>query len=276
MDSNFKVAVCQMQVTAEKNKNLETAQLMIEKAVINKAKLVVLPEIFNSPYQANLFPEYAEEYPSTTTNFLSSIAKKHKICIIGGSIPERDGNSIYNTCYVFNELGLLVNKYRKIHLFDIDIPDKITFKESDTLSAGDDLPLFEWQGLKFGVIICYDCRFPELSRILAAKGAQIIFIPGAFNMTTGPLHWELLMRSRAIDNQLFVVAASPARNLNASYLAWGHSMIVDPWGTIVAEADEKETILLADIDLAIIDTVRTNLPLLKQRREDLYYSMAKS
>lgn len=269
--SHINIAICQMMVSDNKVQNLNEAQEMIEKSVVMGADIVVLPEMFNCPYQTSLFPDYAEDYPGESTTLLSNLAKKHEILLVAGSIPEKDeNNKIYNTSYTFNDKGELINKYRKIHLFDIDIADKITFRESDTLSAGDSLNIAQYKELCFASIICYDIRFPELTRIASLQGAQLIFVPASFNMTTGPLHWELLMRSRAMDNQVYVITASSARNLKASYQAWGHSMIVDPWGQIVIEADEKEDILLANIDLSLLDNVRKEIPVLKQRRKDLY------
>lgn len=265
------LAICQMKVQTDKELNLQRAEEMITNAAVQGARLIVLPEIFNSPYQAALFPDYAEIFPGQTSNFLSRMAEKHSICLVGGSIVEKDEtNKIYNSSYVFDENGELIKKYRKAHLFDIDLPGRISFKESATLSPGNDLAVFNYDSIPAGLMICYDIRFPELARVLALEGARLLIIPAAFNLTTGSAHWDLLMRCRAVDNQLFVVAASPARNPDASYQAWGHSMIVDPWGTVIAEADEEEAIILAELDFSLVEKIRKELPLLKQRRTDLY------
>ncbi len=271
MIKKIRVSICQMKVTNKKNANLKKAGEMIKKSAQIGAELIVLPEIFNAPYQASLFPSYAESYPGPTTDFLAEAAKKNGVCIVGGSIVERDHNGkIYNSSFVFDEKGKLIGRHRKIHLFDINIPGHISFKESDTLTTGKKISVINYKSICFGLMICFDCRFPELARAAALEGAQLLIIPAAFNLTTGPAHWELLMRSRAVDNQLYVIAASPARNMEASYQAWGHSMIVDPWGTIIGEADEKEQILCTELDLSTIDRVRNELPLLKQRRSDVY------
>jgi len=271
MNKKLSVSVCQMKVVRQKDLNLKKAEEMIKKSSQMGAELVILPEIFNSPYQADLFPYYAEPYPGPTTDFLARAARKNRVGIVGGSIPEieRDGQ-IYNSSFVFDEEGSLIARYRKIHLFDIDIPGKIRFKESQTLAAGNSISVVDYKSTRLGLIICYDCRFPELARAIALEGAELLVIPAAFNLTTGPAHWELIMRNRAVDNQLYVIAASPAHNTEASYQAWGHSMIIDPWGTVLQQASASEEILYAELDLSAVDRVRQHLPLLKQRRTDLY------
>ncbi|KAF6120636.1 nitrilase family member 2 [Phyllostomus discolor] len=148
---------------------------------------------------------------------------------IKGSIPEEDSGKLYNTCTVFGPDGALLVKHRKLHLFDIDVPGKITFQESKILSPGDSFSTFETPYCRVGLGICYDLRFSELAQIYAERGCQLLVYPGAFNLTTGPAHWELLQRGRAVDNQVYVATASPARDDKASYVAWGHSTVVNPW-----------------------------------------------
>jgi predicted amidohydrolase len=271
MTANMKIAVCQMRVSEWKSQNLKHAGEMIRKASQQGAHMVILPEFFNAPYNTRIMAENAECFPGETTAFLSEQASNNAILLVGGSIPEVDEDGkLYNTSYVFDEQGLLIGKHRKMHLFDIDIPGQINFKESEVLTAGDDLQIIRHNGLSCAVIICYDIRFPELARMAALQGAQILIIPAAFNGTTGPVHWELLMRTRAVDNQLFVVAASPAHNPEASYQPWGHSLVVDPWGTVISEAGTDEEILVCNLDLSILGRVRRELPLLKHRRTDIY------
>ncbi len=271
MTANIKIAVCQMRVSERKSLNLKHAGEMIRKASLQGAQMVILPEFFNSPYNTRIMAENAECFPGETTAFLSEQARSNAILLVGGSIPEVDADGkLYNTSYVFDEQGLLIGKHRKMHLFDIDIPGQITFKESEILTAGDGLQIIRHNGLSWAVIICYDIRFPELTRMAALQGAQILIVPAAFNGTTGPAHWELLMRTRAVDNQLFVAAASPAPNPDANYQPWGHSLVVDPWGTVISAAGNDEEILVCNINLSILDRVRRELPLLKHRRTDLY------
>lgn len=268
---NLKIAICQMKVGSDKKANLGRADQMVGGAAGQGAEVIVLPEIFNSPYQTDLFPLYAEPFPGPSTDFLAAAARKYGVCLVGGSIVEQDSDGrIYNSSFVFDDQGSLLARHRKIHLFDIDIPGKISFRESDTLAAGNTISTFQYKSIGFGLMICYDCRFPELARATVFKGAEVLVIPAAFNPTTGPAHWELLMRSRAVDNQIFVAAASPARNPEASYQAWGHSLVVDPWGTIMQEAGISEEIIITELDFSLLERVRSELPVLKQRRTDVY------
>ncbi|XP_026333396.1 omega-amidase NIT2 isoform X2 [Hyposmocoma kahamanoa] len=267
-----KVALVQMHVCEKTAKNLETASREIVKAKDKGAQLVVLPECFNSPYGTKYFKEYAEEIPNgKSCTALAKLANELSLCIIAGTIPEREGDKLYNTCTVWGNNGELLAKHRKVHLFDIDIPGQMTFKESEVLSPGNKITTFEYRGIKIGLGICYDLRFPEMAQIMSNDGCAILIYPGAFNLTTGPKHWELLARSRANDNQLWMVLVSPARDKSASYVAWGHSMVVDPWGQVVEQLNEKPGILYADIDLKAVDEVRTMIPIRNQKRNDLYY-----
>ena len=268
--TKIKLALCQMNVVDNKEKNLETASLMIAESASN-ADFIILPEMFNCPYSNEKFIEYAEvENDSPTLNKISSLAESNDVYILAGSIPEKENDRLYNTSYLFDKKGNIIAKHRKMHLFDIDVKGKITFKESDVLTAGDDFTVVDTEFGKVGVGICYDVRFPELARIMVENGALILIYPGAFNMTTGPAHWELLFRSRALDNQVYCVGVAPALNKDASYHSFGHSIIANPWGEIIAEADEKENLIIAEIDLDEIKRIREELPLLKNKREDLY------
>lgn len=285
-------AYCYLQ--GDKLENYRTAQNFLSEAAEKGAQLAVLPEIWNSPYATAAFPDYAESLPnigdssandSPSSQVLMDAAKKHGMWIVGGSIPERimeeDGEEkIYNTCLVLNPDGTVVAKHRKMHLFDIDVPGGIKFFESETLSAGRTVSHFSSPFGEIGVGICYDIRFAELAMIMRQKHNCVILIyPGAFNMTTGPAHWELLQRGRAIDNQCFVITASPARtdppeNEASSkyphYTAWGHSTVVSPWGDIVATTDEKGGVVIADLDLERVEEVRKGIPIGNQKRSDLY------
>ncbi|XP_006849615.2 omega-amidase, chloroplastic isoform X1 [Amborella trichopoda] len=273
--SKFKIALCQLSVTADKVRNIAHARKAIEEAAGKGAKLVVLPEIWNSPYSNESFPVYAEDIDaggdaSPSTLMLSEAAYRLGITIVGGSIPERCGDQLYNTSCVFGADGKLKAKHRKIHLFDIDIPGKITFQESKTLAAGTTPTIVDTDVGRIGIGICYDIRFQELAMIYAARGAHLLCYPGAFNMTTGPLHWELLQRARAVDNQIYVATCSPARDAGAGYTAWGHSTLVSPYGELIATTEHEEAIVVGEIDYSLIDQIRMGLPLQKQRRGDLY------
>lgn len=271
MANTLRLAICQMLIGSDRSANLAHAGQLVAEAAQNGARLVVLPEIFSMPYRTDLMVKLAEVCPGPTTVYLADLALSNRVILVGGSIPEKDEEGrIFNTSFIFDEQGLVIGKHRKMHLFDIDIPGQMTFHESDAFSAGNSLAVVQHPALNLAVIICYDIRFPELVRWAALGGAQLLVVPAAFNMTTGPAHWEILFRTRAVDNQLFVAAASPARNMGSSYQAWGHSMVVDPWGTVISQAGSDETIIYADLDLDMIGRIRQQLPLLKHRRTDIY------
>ncbi|XP_065270603.1 omega-amidase NIT2 [Emys orbicularis] len=273
--ANFRLALIQLHVSAVKSDNLNKACGLIRKAAAQGAKVVALPECFNSPYGTKYFAEYAEKIPGESTQKLSEVAKECGIYLIGGSIPEEDAGKLYNTCAVFGPDGAMLAKHRKIHLFDINVPGKIRFQESETLSPGDSFSMFDTPYCKVGLGICYDIRFAELAQIYTQKGCQLLVYPGAFNMTTGPAHWELLQRGRAVDNQVYVATASPARDEKASYVAWGHSTVVNPWGEVIAKAGTEETVIYTDIDLKKLAEVRQQISIHTQKRSDLYSVEAK-
>ena len=269
--TKIKLALCQMNVVDNKEENIKSAELMINHGVSQNADFIVLPEMFNCPYSNDKFIEYGEdEKTSRTLNAISSLASENNVYILAGSIPEKENDKLYNTSYLFDRNGNIIAKHRKMHLFDIDVKDRITFKESDVLTAGNEFTIAETEFGKVGIGICYDIRFPELARVMVEKGALILFYPGAFNMTTGPAHWELLFRSRALDNQAFCVGVAPALNEDASYHSYGHSIIANPWGEILAQGDYGEKVIISEIDLSEIKKIREELPLLKNKREDLY------
>ncbi|KAF3924334.1 Formamidase [Orbilia brochopaga] len=276
----LKLALVQLATGVDKAANLARARTKIVEAAKAGANVVVLPECFNSPYGTNFFPQYAESLtpPTASQSFsaLSAIAKETSTYLIGGSIPEVDPNTqkLYNTSLVFSPAGELLATHRKIHLFDIDIPGKIRFKESEVLSPGDSMTVVETEYGKIGLGICYDVRFPELAMTAARKGCFAMIYPGAFNMTTGPLHWSLLARARAVDNQIYIALCSPARDTNASYHAWGHSMVVDPNGEVMEELEDSEGVILAELRDEKIQEVRKGIPVTTQRRFDVYKDVA--
>jgi len=262
--NNLKLGLCQMKVTDIKQDNLKKAALMLEACRHNNVNIAVLPEMFNCPYDTNSFLIYAENLEnSETVSVISTAAKHNDLYVVAGSISEICEGNIYNTCLVFDRNGSIIGKHRKIHLFDVDIENGIRFKESDVLSSGNQSTVVDTEYCKIGVAVCFDMRFSELYREMSKVGAKVIITPGAFNMITGPAHWELLVRARALDNQVFHTAVSPARNTEASYVAYGNSMLCDPWGNVLARADEKEQIVFANIDLDMVDSIREQLPVVK-------------
>ncbi|WP_292601580.1 carbon-nitrogen hydrolase family protein [Methanobrevibacter sp. UBA212] len=269
--NKVRIALCQMNVVDDKKANLKKAGSLIADSADRNADFIVLPEMFNCPYSNDKFVEYGEnEHDSCTLNTISQLAESYNVYILAGSIPEREGDKLYNTSYLFDKTGSIIVKHRKMHLFDIDVKGRITFKESDVLTAGDDFTIADTDFGRIGIGICYDVRFVEPARIMAEKGAEILFYPGAFNQTTGPAHWELLFRSRALDNQVFCIGVAPALNIDASYHSYGHSIAANPWGEVIAQAGEKEELVICEIDLSEIKKVREELPVLKNKRKDLY------
>lgn len=276
-----KLALIQLATGSSKAQNLSSARSKVLEASRAGARIIVLPECFNSPYGCQYFPKYAETLlpsppskdQSPSYHELSSLAAEAKAYLVGGSIPEyeTDSKKYFNTSLTFNPRGELIATHRKVHLFDIDIPGKITFRESEVLSPGNKLTIVNLPEYgKIAIAICYDIRFPELAMIAARHGAFLCLYPGAFNLTTGKLHWELQARARAMDNQVYVGLCSPARDMDATYNAWGHSMVVDPNAEIMTEADEHEEIVYADLDGAKIEEARKGIPIYTQRRFDVY------
>lgn len=269
--AKIKVAAIQMPTVTDKMQNVRTAGIYLEKIKDEKPDFVILPEMFCCPYQTQNFPVYAEEEGGPVWQQLSEYAKQYGIYLIGGSMPEKDAEGkVYNTSYIFDRQGKQIGKHRKVHLFDIDVTGGQTFKESDTLTAGDHDTVFDTEFGRMGVMLCFDIRFPELARMMVNDGAKAIFVPAAFNMTTGPAHWELSFRTRALDNQIYMIGCAPMRDESAGYISWGHSIVTDPWGRVIDMLDEKEGVLLTELDLDYEEQVREELPLLKSRRKDMY------
>jgi len=267
---NLTLALCQMRVALEKHINLEKAEESIREAATHGADMVVLPEMWNCPYSNDFFVKYAEPHGEGSFTFLSKMAQELGVYIIGGSIPEMEGGKVYNTCYSFDRQGVLIGKHRKIHLFDIDIKGGIRFMESETLTAGNQSTVIDTEFGRIGIAICFDVRFPELFRKMTLEGARLMILPGAFNMTTGPAHWELTMRARALDNQVYFAACSPARATDGHYIAYGNSCVANPWGEFCAKTDANESIVYAKIDFEYVEAIRDQLPLLKARKPDVY------
>ncbi|XP_072953240.1 omega-amidase, chloroplastic-like isoform X2 [Typha angustifolia] len=271
----FKIALCQLMVTSDKERNINHARVRIEDAAAKGAKLVVLPEIWNCPLSLENLSKYAEDIDAEeapSISMLSEVAAQQNITIIGGSIPEKTNGRLFNTCCVLGPDGKIKAKHRKLHLFDVDIIGDITFRESDILKAGGEPTVVDTDVGRIGIGICHDIRFPELAMLYRLRDVDLICYPGAFNLSTGQLLWEMMQRSRAADNQLFVATCSPAREPNtmSDYIIWGHSTLVGPFGDIIATTGHQMATVLGEIDYSIIQTRRENLPLEIQRRADIY------
>ncbi|TMW46727.1 hypothetical protein DOY81_008188, partial [Sarcophaga bullata] len=272
------IAICQLPCGHNVNENVQNAIEAVKEAKAKnpKVQLAILPESFNAPYGVEYFPKYAEKVPEgPTCQALSKLAQSLGIYIIGGSIIERDAaNKLYNTCTVWSPAGKLIGRHRKIHLFNIDIDvandGGAKFNEGLALTAGNEITVVDIFNHKVGIGICHDKRFEELARLYRNAGCDMIVYPSAFCICQGPMHWELLQRARANDNQVFVVTCAPSRNNMSGYVAYGHSMIVDPWARVQREAGIGREIIIDEIDFSMVDDVRRQLPLYGQRRTDIY------
>ena len=269
--TKFQVAVCQMDSQNDKHQNLKDAENMICEASEKGADLVVLPENMNFMGKGYRYQE--EPIPGPTTDFLASLAKEYGIWIVSGSIPEAEGSMEVpkpkNSLVLIDPAGDLRCKYSKLHLFDVDLEDGSSFRESDTATQGEDIVVCDTELGRLGFTICYDLRFGELYRLLSLAGAKVIFVPACFAMQTGQAHWEVLLRARAIENGVYIVACNQIGKKH-NITAYGHSMVIDPWGRIIAEAEDNPGVLMAEIDLSEIEKVRAQIPSLKNRRGDLY------
>ena len=272
MFDSFTLALIQIQVDLVKEDNLAAAERLIREAAAKGVALAILPEMFNCPYEDKYISPFAEEIPQgQTSRFLAGLAAELGIHLVGGSIPEKsDGPKPYNTATLWDPSGNLLLKYRKVHLFDVDIPLGITHTESDTISAGDRLGLVETELGSIGLAICFDVRFPEVFRTLALGGADLIVLPGAFNTTTGPAHWELMLRARAVENTVYMAACGGAPSPGVDYPAWGHSTFIDPYGEVRGAAGREEEIVYGLFDRQRLARVRQALPFLNQRRPEVY------
>ncbi|MDD3338387.1 MAG: carbon-nitrogen hydrolase family protein [Lachnospiraceae bacterium] len=267
----MRIAQFQTKVFGKKADNIAQVTEYMEDIAGKRVDMVVLGEMFNCPYDTKNFPVYAEKEGGDSWAACSELARRYCVYLVAGSMPEIDeSGKIYNTSYVFDREGRQIGKHRKAHLFDIDVEGGQSFQESVTLSSGDACTVFDTEFGRVGLCICFDFRFPELARGMVDQGAKMIVVPAAFNMTTGPAHWEIMFRSRALDNQCYVAGTSVARDNSAGYIAWGHTLLVSPWGDVVEEMDEKEGYIINDIDLEYVEKVRRELPLLTARRRDIY------
>lgn len=270
-----RVSVVQMNSGADKAANIESASDLVRRAAEAEAQMVVLPELwtFLGPDHENR--EHAEPIPGPLTQHLSELARGLRIHLHAGSFLETDGASggarLYNSAVFFDPSGILLARYRKLHLFDSDpIPGARPYRESATITPGAEVVVFESGGMRIGLATCYDLRFPELFRSLVLRGAELLLVPSAFTLETGRDHWEVLVRARAIENGCYVLAANQWGPRADGRATFGHSMIVDPWGTVVAQASDGVGVITAEIDTERVRDARQRLPVLANRRPDCY------
>jgi predicted amidohydrolase len=264
----FRAAAIQMLASDDKAANLGEAARWIRKAADEGARLVALPEVFIWRGSKSKEREAAEPIPGPTSRAMADLARESRIHLLAGSILEEIPSSpkAYNTSLLFDADGNLFARYRKIHLFDVDLANGLSARESETRAFGDTAVVANTDLCAMGLTICYDLRFPELYRALVKQGAEIIFVPSAFTAYTGQAHWETLVRARAIENQVYVIAPAQFGRNPKSFETHGHSMIVDPWGKILAELGDGPGMVLAEIDLDYLKNVRAELPALTHRK----------
>ena len=272
VENVVRVGPVQMNSRSDKGANLATAERLIDEAAEKGARLVGLPEYVSYLGPTALHEANAEPIPGPTTERFAAKARQHGIYLLGGSILERSDTPgrYYNTSTFFNPDGEIQATYRKIHLFDIDITGNVSANESATILPGDRAITVEMDGHRLGLTICYDLRFPELYRMLALDGAEVVFVPAAFTLFTGKDHWHTLLRSRAIENQCYVLAPAQIGPHDPNAQCYGHALVADPWGTIIADAPDHEGVVIADIDFDYLQQVRTQLPSLANRRPSAY------
>jgi predicted amidohydrolase len=266
----MRVGLVQINSQEDRAHNVARALELVAQAARGGAQLVVLPEYVTYLGRSEHQWANAEDLGGPSSHAFAAAARAHGIFLLAGTLPERtavEGRSS-NTSQLFDQRGDLVATYRKIHLFDVDVAG--SYRESDTLDPGHEAVVAPLGETKLGMTICYDLRFPELYRTLALQGAEILAVPAAFTMFTGRDHWEVLLRARAIENQCYVVAAGQWGTHPVGRACFGRSMVIDPWGTVVAQAADGEGIVLADLDLERLRTIRRDLPSLANRRPETY------
>ena len=272
MADTLRVACVQMTSGPEKAANLEVAERLVGDAAAAGAELVVLPEKWDAIGPPDVLHAAADPLDGgEAVGAMSAWARRHGIALVGGSISEqRQGREkLSNTSVVFDRDGAMVAVYRKIHLFDVDVGGHV-YRESDAEEAGDEVVVADAGGWKVGLSVCYDVRFPELYRILALDGAELVTVPANFTLYTGKDHWHLLLRARAVENQLYVAAAAQFGEPWPGKPSYGRSLIADPWGIVLAEAPDEETVIVAELDRARLADVRAKLPSLAHRQAAAY------
>jgi predicted amidohydrolase len=272
MPDRIRVACVQMTSRADKPANLETAERLVAQAAATGADVIVLPEKWNAIGNAQVYLENAELIEGgESVAAMSDWARRHGVTLVGGSIAERrEGREkLSNTSLVFDPSGEIVAVYRKIHLFDVEVGG-VVYHESEVEEPGEEPVVAELEDWKIGLSVCYDIRFPELYRILALEGAELVTVPAHFTTPTGKDHWHVLMRARAIENQLYVVAAAQIGETLPGKPAYGRSLIADPWGIVLAQAPDEETVIAAELERAHLLDVRAKLPSLANRQANAY------
>ncbi len=272
---NIKVAAVQVSPTSDREKNIETALRLMSAAVEQGAQIIGLPEDFSYVGQEGGKLTFAGEVKDDpTVKALSKFAKQNKVAVVGGSIPfkTKAKNKVSNTCLVFDTKGNVKARYDKLHLFDVKLNKDYTLMESSYMRSGKEVVTVDLFGLTVGLSICYDLRFPELYRAMVLRGAKLIFVPSAFTLHTGKDHWEALLRARAIENQCYVVAPGQIGQYMDRVNTYGRTMIVDPWGQVMSVCQDKEDVIVCDLDMDYLEDIRRKLPCLEHIHKKTFFS----
>ncbi len=269
----LRTAVIQLNSQGNVAENMSIVEQSLDHAATMGAQFVALPEYWTylGPYTG--FEDAAQTLTGPAIALLQEKARQHKMIVHGGSIVEKHPTltgKFYNTSVLINRDGDIVAQYHKIHLFDVDLANGEKHYESERIISGDKVVTAEIDGITFGLTVCYDLRFPELFRALALQNAHILLVPAGFTLHTGRDHWEVLLRARAIENACYVVAPAQIGRYQADRQCFGRSMVIDPWGLVLAQAQDMPTVIVTDIDLSQIERVRTQIPSLQHRRPDIY------
>ena len=267
--NDFTLAVGQWAVESDRDANLRKAEAFLREASERGSQLCLLPEMFQTPYELDVLKKRAEPLEGDSLSRVSELARSLSLWVVAGTIAERHEEGCSNTAVVFNSGGEVVGVHRKVHLFDVQL-ETVQVQESALFTPGESPLVVETPFCRLGVAVCYDARFPAIFEHFSRQGVEVVAIPAAFSKTTGEAHWDLLMRSRAVDYQIYLAAACPAPTAGATYQAHGHSLIVDPWGTVLAQADHADATLVSQCAAERLEKVRRELPLLRHRRYDLY------
>jgi predicted amidohydrolase len=269
----LRVAAVQLSSGSDASRNVDEAERYVNEAADQGARYVQLPEYFNFLGPFSGFASVAEPIPGPTTNRMAKLAKSRDLTLHLGSLLESSPveGKFFNTSVVIGPTGEIVATYRKIHLFDVNVPGEIVHRESDVIAPGEEMVVARLEGFELGLSVCFDLRFPELYRGLALAGAEVIAIPAAFNAVTGRAHWDLLVRARAVENHVFVIAAAQVGTTAEGIATYGHSLIVDPWGVVLAESiGDTPEVVVTNLDLSDVGRRRSQIAVMDFRRPDVY------
>ncbi len=270
----MRLAAVQMCSGKDPERNLEKALTLLERAADRGADVIALPENFSLMGSDRDRARFAQDLDGTVLSELRRVARKRGVLVLAGTILESSAEEAdrrpYNTSVLLDRKGSAVAVYRKMHLFDVSLPDGVVYRESEVVRPGDEPVVACVEGVGFGLSICYDLRFPELYRLLALRGAQVVFVPAAFTLETGKDHWMPLLRARAIENQVYIVAPAQFGTHESGRVTYGHAAIVDPWGTVLAEAPQRESVVWAEADFQYQEEVRSRVPVWRHCRSRIF------